>query len=141
MASLNKTTLIGHLGGDPEIRFLPDGARTATLTLATTDTWKDKVSGAKKEKTEWHRVVFFKGLADVVGEYLKKGAQIYVEGKLRTRKWTDKNGVERYTTEIVGQEMQMLGKKAGGDAATAPPPDAPPAAQVPAGTDDGDSRF
>jgi len=127
MASLNKTQLIGNLGADPEIRYMPDGTPTATVTVATTDTWKDKATGEKKEKTEWHRVVFFKGLAEVVGEYLKKGSQIYVEGKLRTRKWTDKNGVERYTTEIVGQEMQMLGKKAANEVPSAPRGDAPPA--------------
>ncbi len=111
MASLNKMQIIGNLGADPEIRFMPDGSPTATVTIATTDAWKDKATGEKKEKTEWHRVVFFKGLAEVVGEYLKKGSQIYVEGKLRTRKWTDKEGIDRYTTEVVGQEMQMLGKK------------------------------
>lgn len=111
MASLNKMQLIGNLGADPEIRYMPDGSPTASVTVATTDTWKDKATGEKKEKTEWHRVVFFKGLAEVVRDYLKKGSQIYVEGKLRTRKWTDKEGIDRYTTEIVGQEMQMLGKK------------------------------
>lgn len=119
MASLNKTTLIGNLGTDPEIRYMPDGTPTATVSLATTDTWKDK-SGERQEKTEWHRVVFFKGLAEVVGQYLKKGSQIYVEGKLRTRKWTDKDGIDRYTTEIVGREMQMLGKKDAKDVPNAP---------------------
>jgi len=126
MASLNRTTLIGNLGADPEIRYLPDGAATATVSLATTETWKDKTSGERMEKTEWHRVVFFRGLAEIVSEYLKKGSQIYVEGKLRTRKWTDKNGVERYTTEIVGREMQMLGKKDSKDVPNAPKTDAPP---------------
>ena len=111
MASLNKMQLIGNLGADPEIRYMPDGSPTASVTVATTDTWKDKATGEKKEKTEWHRVVFFKGLAEVARDYLKKGSQIYVEGKLRTRKWTDKEGIDRYTTEIIGQEMQMLGKK------------------------------
>ena len=120
MASLNKTTLIGNLGTDPEIRYMPDGTPTATISLATTDTWKDKASGERQEKTEWHRVVFFKGLAEVVGQYLKKGSQIYVEGKLRTRKWTDKDGIDRYTTEIVGREMQMLGKKDAKDVPAAP---------------------
>ena len=128
MASLNKMQVIGNLGADPEIRYMPDGTPTATVTVATTDTWKDKNTGEKKEKTEWHRVVFFKGLAEVVGEYLKKGSQIYVEGKLRTRKWTDKEGIDRYTTEIVAQEMQMLGKKTGSDVQNAPRGDAPPAA-------------
>lgn len=126
MASLNKTTLIGNLGADPEIRYMPDGSPTASVSLATTDVWTDK-NGEKKEKTEWHRVVFYKGLAKVAGDYLKKGSQIYVEGKLHTRKWTDKDGVERYSTEIVGREMQMLGKKDSKDMAGAPRAEAPPA--------------
>lgn len=129
MASLNKMQVIGNLGADPEIRYMPDGTPTASVTIATTDTWKDKATGEKKEKTEWHRVVFFKRLAEVVGEYLKKGSQIYVEGKLRTRKWTDKDGIDRYTTEIVGQEMQMLGKRPSNEVQNAPLNDAPPADQ------------
>jgi single-strand DNA-binding protein len=129
MASLNKMQVIGNLGADPEIRYMPDGTPTASVTIATTDTWKDKATGEKKEKTEWHRVVFFKGLAEVVGEYLKKGSQIYVEGKLRTRKWTDKDGIDRYTTEIVGQEMQMLDKRAPNELQNAPRNDAPLADQ------------
>ncbi|MDP2027508.1 single-stranded DNA-binding protein [Sulfuriferula sp.] len=120
MASVNKTTLVGNLGADPEIRYMPDGTATATLAIATTDAWKDKATGEKKEKTEWHRVVFFKGLAEVAEKYLKKGSQIYIEGKLRTRKWTDKEGIDRYTTEIVGREMQMLGKKPAGEEQTPP---------------------
>lgn len=136
MASLNKMQVIGNLGADPEIRYMPDGTPTATVTVATTDTWKDKNTGEKKEKTEWHRVVFFKGLAEVVGEYLKKGSQIYVEGKLRTRKWKDKEGIDRYTTEIVAQEMQMLGKKTGSDVQNAPHGDVPPA-----GSEDDDIPF
>ena len=120
MASVNKTTLVGNLGADPEIRYMPDGTATATLAIATTDAWKDKTTGEKKEKTEWHRVVFFKGLAEIAEKYLKKGSQIYVEGKLRTRKWTDKEGIDRYTTEIVGREMQMLGKKPAGEEQTPP---------------------
>ncbi|MRU28342.1 single-stranded DNA-binding protein [Xylella fastidiosa] len=111
MASLNKMQLIGNLGADPDIRYMQDGTATVTVSVATTDTWKNKETGNKEEKTEWHRVVFFRGLAEIVGEYLKKGSQIYVEGKLRTRSWTDKEGIDRYTTEIVAQEMQMLGKK------------------------------
>ncbi|RWA36906.1 single-stranded DNA-binding protein [Xylella fastidiosa] len=111
MASLNKMQLIGNLGADPDIRYMQDGTATVTVSVATTDTWKNKDTGNKEEKTEWHRVVFFRGLAEIVGEYLKKGSQIYVEGKLRTRSWTDKEGIDRYTTEIVAQEMQMLGKK------------------------------
>lgn len=129
MASVNKTTLVGNLGADPDIRYMPNGTATATLSIATTESWKDK-DGEKVEKTEWHRVVFFKGLAEVAKEYLKKGSQIYVEGKLRTRKWTDKEGIERYTTEIVGRDMQMLGKKPVAD--TPEPPtvqDAPDAGE------------
>jgi|APLak6261702414_1056262.scaffolds.fasta_scaffold18571_2 single-strand DNA-binding protein len=120
--SLNKTTLIGHLGADPEIRYMPDGTATATVSIATTDKWKDKTTKEVKEKTEWHRVVFFGKLAEVVGEYVKKGSQIYVEGKLRTRKWKDKQDVERYTTEIIGNELQMLDKKPTADQASYTPP-------------------
>jgi single-strand DNA-binding protein len=111
MASLNKACLIGYLGVDPDVRYLPDGAAIATVRLATTDRWKDSKTGERKEKTEWHRVIFYKWLAEVVRDYLKKGAPIYVEGKIRTQKWTDQQGVDRYTTEIVASELQMLGKK------------------------------
>ncbi|AAF85629.1 single-stranded DNA-binding protein [Xylella fastidiosa] len=111
MASLNKMQLIGNLGADPDIRYMQDGTPTVTVSVATTDTWKDKDTGNKEEKTEWHRVVFFGGLAEIVGEFLKKGSQIYVEGALRSRNWTDKEGNKRYTTEIMAKEMQMLGKK------------------------------
>ncbi|KXB17497.1 single-stranded DNA-binding protein [Xylella fastidiosa] len=111
MASLNKMQLIGNLGADPDIRYMQDGTPTVTVSVATTDTWKDKDTGNKEEKTEWHRVVFFGGLAEIVGEFLKKGSQIYVEGPLRSRNWTDKEGNKRYTTEIMAKEMQMLGKK------------------------------
>lgn len=128
MASLNKTSLIGHLGADPEMRYLPDGSPTAMISIATSETWKDKATGEQKEKTEWHRVVFFKGLAKVAGDYLKKGSQIYVEGKLRTRSWEDKDGITRYTTEIVGREMQMLGKREAKDNQAAPPASASPSA-------------
>jgi len=127
MAYLNKASLIGNLGRDPEIRYLPNGTPTASVTIATTNTWVDKKTKEKKERTEWHRVVFFRGLADVVKEYLKKGSQIYVEGQLRTRKWLDKDGVERYTTEIVASEMQMLGKRPASDVPSAPRDDVPPA--------------
>jgi len=109
--SLNKTELIGHLGRDPEIRYTPDGTPVASVSLATSDKWKDKSTGESKEKTEWHRVIFYNRLAEIVGEYLKQGSQIYLEGKLRTRKYTDKNGVERYITEVVGNELKMLDKK------------------------------
>jgi single-strand DNA-binding protein len=117
MASVNKVTIIGNLGRDPEVRYTPDGASITNVTIATTDTWKDKATGEKKEATEWHRVVFFGKLAEIAGQYLKKGRQVYVEGALRTRKWTDKEGQERYTTEIVANEMKMLGTREGmGDA-------------------------
>lgn len=109
MASLNRVTIIGHLGKDPESRFLPDGKAVANFTVATSETWKDKDSGEKKEKTEWHRITAFGKLAEICGEYLRKGALVYVEGKLGTRKWTDKEGVERYTTEITCDTMKMLG--------------------------------
>lgn len=113
MASLNKVMLIGNLGRDPEIRYMPSGDAMANLNLATTDTWKDK-TGEKQERTEWHRIVMFGKLAEIAGEYLKKGSQVYIEGRLQTRKWTDKSNVERYTTEIVSDRMQMLGGRAGG---------------------------
>jgi single-strand DNA-binding protein len=116
MASVNKVILIGNLGRDPETRYSPDGAAITNVSIATTDTWKDKASGEKQEKTEWHRVVFFDRLAEIAGEYLKKGSQVYVEGRLQTRKWTDKDGNERYTTEIRAERMQMLGSRGGGQA-------------------------
>ena len=103
--------LMGHLGSDPETRFMPNGDAVANIRLATTESWKDKATGEKKEITEWHRVVFFRKLAEVVGQYLKKGSAVYVEGRIRTRKWQDKEGQERYTTEIEANEMQMLGGK------------------------------
>src|SRR3989338_6125582 len=113
MASVNKAILIGNLGKDPEVRYMPSGEAIANITLATTDTWKDK-SGEKQERTEWHRISFFGRQAEVVGEYLKKGSQIYVEGRIQTRKWQDKDGQDRYTTEIVADRMQMLGSKSSG---------------------------
>lgn len=113
MASLNKVMLIGNLGRDPEIRYMPSGDAIANLNIATTDTWKDK-GGEKQDRTEWHRVVMFGKQAEIAGEYLKKGSQIYIEGRLQTRKWTDKSNVERYTTEIVADRMQMLGGRSGG---------------------------
>ena len=113
MASVNKVIIVGNLGKDPEVRYTPDGASVTNVTIATTDTWKDKATGEKKEATEWHRVVFFGKLAEIAGQYLKKGRQVYVEGALRTRKWQDKEGQERYTTEIVANEMKMLGSREG----------------------------
>jgi single-strand DNA-binding protein len=117
MSSLNKVQLIGNLGNDPEVRSMPDGTAVASITLATTESWKDK-DQQRQEHTEWHRVSFFGRLAEVVGEFLSKGSQVYVEGKLHTRKWEDKDGQTRYTTEIRADEMKMLGgkrKAAGGD--------------------------
>ena len=117
MASVNKVILVGNLGRDPETRYNPEGGAITNISVATTDTWKDKASGEKQERTEWHRVVFFNRLAEIAGEYLKKGSQVYVEGSLRTRKWKDKEGQERTTTEIVAERMQMLGSRQGsGDA-------------------------
>jgi single-strand DNA-binding protein len=109
MASVNKVILVGNLGADPETRYMPNGDAVANIRLATTESWKDKASGEKKEITEWHRVVFYRKLAEIVGQYLKKGSAVYVEGRIRTRKWQDKEGQERYTTEIEATEMQMLG--------------------------------
>ncbi len=116
MASVNKVILIGNLGRDPEVRYMPSGDAIANLSVATTETWKDK-AGERQEATEWHRVVFFGKQAEICGQYLKKGSQIYVEGSLRTRKWQDKDGQDRYTTEIRGDRMQMLGGRAGGGTA------------------------
>ncbi|MEW5864550.1 MAG: single-stranded DNA-binding protein [Pseudomonadota bacterium] len=116
MASVNKVILIGNLGADPETRYLPSGEAVTNIRVATTDRWKDKQTGELKEATEWHRIAFFGRLAEIAGEYLKKGSQVYVEGSLRTRKWQDKDGQERYTTEIRGEVMQMLGSRAGGGA-------------------------
>ena len=113
MASVNKVILIGNLGRDPEVRYTPSGAAICNVRLATTRTWKDKTSGEKVEETEWHTVVFFDRLAEIAGEYLKKGRSIYVEGRLRTRKWQDKEGHERYSTEVVGDDMKMLGNREG----------------------------
>ena len=114
MASINKVILIGNLGRDPEVRYTPNGAAICNVTIATSRNWKDKNSGEKMEETEWHRVVFFDRLAEIAGEYLKKGRPVYVEGRLKTRKWTDKDGVEKYTTEIMADNMQLLGGREGG---------------------------
>lgn len=117
MASVNKVILVGNLGKDPETRYAPSGDAICNITLATTDTWRDKASGEKREATEWHRVVFFGKLAEIAGQYLRKGSQVYVEGSLRTRKWQDKDGQDRYTTEIRADEMKMLGGRQDGDSA------------------------
>ena len=114
MASVNKVIIVGNLGRDPETRYLPSGEAVTNISVATTETWKDKASGEKKEATEWHRISFFGKLAEIAGEYLKKGSQVYVEGQLRTRKYQDKEtGKDRYSTEIRADRMQMLGSRAG----------------------------
>jgi single-strand DNA-binding protein len=141
MASVNKVIIVGNLGRDPETRYMPDGAAITNVSVATSYQWTDKASGEKKEETEWHRVMFRGKLAEIAGEYLKKGSQVYVEGRLRTRKWQDKEGQDRYTTEIVADRMQMLGSRAGAgqprDEAAAEPkasePKAAAGAKKPAG--------
>ncbi|MFU1938862.1 single-stranded DNA-binding protein [Bordetella hinzii] len=121
MASVNKVILVGNLGRDPEVRYSPDGTAICNLSLATTSQWKDKASGDKREETEWHRVVMYNRLAEIAGEYLKKGRSIYIEGRLKTRKWQDKDtGADRYSTEIVADQMQMLGGREGDGGADAP---------------------
>ena len=116
MASVNKVIIVGHLGQDPEVKYMPSGSAVTNLSVATTAKWKDKTTGEKQERTEWHRIVCFNRLAEIAGEYLRKGSQVYIEGQLRTRKWKDKEGHDRYTTEVVADEMQMLGKREGGGA-------------------------
>jgi single-strand DNA-binding protein len=118
MASVNKVIIVGNLGRDPETRYMPNGEAVTNVAVATTESWKDKNSGEKKELTEWHRITFYRKLAEIAGQYLKKGSQVYVEGRLQTRKWTDKDGVERYTTEIIADTMQMLGSRQGAGGAT-----------------------
>lgn len=113
---INKVILIGNLGGDPETRHLPSGGAVTNITVATSESWKDKQTGQQQDRTEWHRVVFFNRLAEIAGEYLRKGAKVYVEGSLRTRKWQDQSGQDRYSTEIVASEMQMLDSRGGGGA-------------------------
>ena len=113
MASVNKVILMGNLGRDPEVRYSPDGAAVCNVSIATTSSWKDKNSGERREETEWHRVVFYDRLAEIAGEYLKKGRPVYVEGRLKTRKWADKDGIEKFTTEIIASEMQLLGGREG----------------------------
>ena len=142
---VNKVILIGNLGQDPEIRYMPNGGAVANLTLATSESWRDKQTNEMREKTEWHRVAIFGKLAEIAGEYLKKGSQVYIEGRLRTRKWTDQSGVDKYTTEIIADQMQMLGSRGGsgggsggvayddsyGAPAAAPAPARAPAARKP----------
>ncbi|CAD5373216.1 Single-stranded DNA-binding protein [Rubrivivax sp. A210] len=145
MASVNKVIIIGNLGKDPEVRYMPSGSAICNVTIATSRQWKDKTSGDRQEETEWHRVTFFDRMAEIAGEYLKKGRPVYVEGRLKTRKYTDKDGVEKYSTDIVATDMQLLGGREGGggmgggddmgDAPpqrTAAPRSAPPARSAPA---------
>jgi single-strand DNA-binding protein len=132
MASVNKVILVGNLGADPETRYQTSGDAITNIRVATTDRWKDKASGEMKEATEWHRVAFFGRLAEIAGEYLKKGSQVYIEGRIRTRKYQDKDGNERYSTEIIGDRMQMLGSRAGagsGEGRGEPRGEAPPEAK------------
>jgi len=146
---VNKVILVGNLGKDPEVRYSPNGSAMANVTIATAESWKDKQSGEKQEKTEWHRVVFFNRLAEIVGEYLKKGSQVYIEGRLQTRKWQGQDGQDRYTTEIVANEMQMLGSRSGGGGDTswnqqsnnAPSQQSSPASAPPADDFDDDVPF
>lgn len=138
---VNKAIIVGNVGQDPEVRYMPSGSAVAEVSVATSEQWKDKQSGEKQERTEWHRVTFFGRLAEVVGEYVRKGSQIYIEGSIRTEKWQDKQGQDRYTTKIIANEMQMLGGRTGGstgfqqDAPSqqAPARSAPSAAPAPAG--------
>lgn len=133
---VNKVILIGNLGKDPEVRYSANGTAVVNVTLATSETWRDKQTGEGQERTEWHTVVFFGKLAEIAGEYLRKGRQVYVEGSLRTRKWQDKNGQDRYSTEIVASDMQMLGSRSEGSASFDAPPSQPqqrPAQREPAG--------
>jgi single-strand DNA-binding protein len=141
---INKVILIGNLGQDPEVRYMPNGGAVCNITVATSETWKDKNTGESQERTEWHRVVMFRRLAEIAGEYLKKGSKVYLEGKLQTRKWQDQQGQDRYTTEIVADEMQMLDSRGGsadfapsqGRAAPQSQPQAPASAPADSGFED-----
>jgi single-strand DNA-binding protein len=131
---INKVIIVGNLGSDPETRYMPSGSAVTNLSIATSEQWKDKQTGEQKERTEWHKVAMFNRLAEIAAEYLRKGSQVYIEGKLRTRKWQDRDGNDRWTTEIIADEMQMLGGRSGGGSATMPsdrgpsggPPQSPP---------------
>ncbi len=139
---VNKVIIVGNLGGDPDTKYMPSGSAVTNLTVATNESWKDKQTGEQKDRTEWHKVAMFGRLAEIAAEYLRKGSQVYIEGKLRTRKWTDKQGNDRYTTEIVADEMQMLGGRGGGGAPAmgGPPQSSPPpqGAPGPSGGEDFD---
>jgi len=133
---INKVIIVGNLGSDPETRYMPSGSAVTNLTVATNESWKDKATGEQKDRTEWHKVAMFNRLAEIAAEYLRKGSQVYIEGKLRTRKWQDKSGQDRWTTEIIADEMQMLGGRGGAGSGSAPmssgqdsgPPSSPPQA-------------
>ncbi len=129
---VNKVILIGNLGADPETRYMPSGGAVTNIRLATTDSWKDKQTGERQDRTEWHRVVFFNRLAEIAAEYLRKGSQVYIEGRIQTRKWQGQDGQDRYTTEIVANEMQMLGGRGGSGFDSAPADNREPAASSPA---------
>lgn len=134
---INKVILVGNLGADPETRYMPSGGAVTNIRIATTDSWRDKESGEQQERTEWHSVALFGRLGEIAGEYLRKGRQVYIEGRLRTRKWQDRDGNDRYTTEIIANEMQMLGGRADtGGAPARPAPAAAPAAAAAGGTSD-----
>lgn len=132
MASVNRVTLLGNLGQDPTVRYSPDGAAVTNISIATTSSWKDKTSGEKREETEWHKVVFYNRLAEIAGEYLKKGKPVYVEGRLKTRKWQNKEGVDQYTTEVIAESMQLLGGRDEGQAAPTQQQRPPAQRQAPA---------
>ena len=126
---VNKVIIVGNLGNDPETRYMPSGSAVTNLSVATNESWKDKQTGEQKDRTEWHKVAMFGRLAEIAAEYLRKGSQVYIEGKLRTRKWQDQNGNDRWTTEVIADEMQMLGGRTGSGApamSDSPPPSAPP---------------
>lgn len=129
---VNKVILVGNLGQDPEVRYMPNGNAVANISVATSETWKDKNTGDNQERTEWHRVVLFRRLGEIAGEYLKKGSKVYIEGKLQTRKWQDQNGQDRYTTEIVADQMQMLDSRGGMDSAGYDQPSASSSSNQPA---------
>jgi single-strand DNA-binding protein len=140
---INKVILVGNLGADPETRYMPSGSAVTNLSIATSEQWKDKQSGEQKERTEWHKVAMFNRLAEIAAEYLRKGSQVYIEGKLRTRKWQDRDGNDRWTTEIIADEMQMLGGRGGGGSAPMSPGPGPSSAppQPPADDFDDDIPF
>ena len=145
---VNKVILVGNLGQDPEVKYMPSGQAVCNISIATTDSWSDKATGEKQERTEWHRVVFFRRLAEIAGEYLRKGSQIYIEGRLQTRKWQDQSGADRYTTEIIANEMQMLGGRGGASTGgfDAPPAEdnfgsSAPAKSAPSTADDFDDEI